>query len=198
MRTVPGVGIYFSTVHALKSSLAKVDATSSLIIGFTARSVACSAMIPFTVIKLRSEVNHKGRPPLASSLPGIWRSEGVRGLTRGLLPTILRDAPFSGIYMMLYERIKTAEWNTYDSALANGLAAGCLASLITQPADVIKTKLQVTTGNKTVLATCSRILSTYGPKGFLLGLGPRLVRRSLMAGLAWSVYERAIKKLGIK
>ena len=126
MRTVPGVGIYFSTVHTLKSKLSRVDATSSLAIGFVARryypplthkcvnpksvnaSVACSAMIPFTVIKLRSEVNQKGRHPLASSLPGIWRTEGLRGLTRGLLPTILRDAPFSGIYMMLYERIKSA------------------------------------------------------------------------------------------
>ena len=37
MRTVPGVGIYFSTVHTLKSKLTKVDATSSLAIGFTAR-----------------------------------------------------------------------------------------------------------------------------------------------------------------
>ena len=90
------------------------------------------------------------------------------------------------------------EWNTYDSALANGLVAGALASLITQPADVIKTKMQVTTGNKSVITTCSRIVSTYGHRGFFLGLGPRLLRRSMMAGLAWSVYERAIKKLGIK
>ena len=70
--------------------------------------------------------------------------------------------------------------------------------MITHPADVIKTKMQVTTGHKTIINTCSRILATYGVRGFLLGLGPRLLRRSMMAGLAWSVYERAIKSLGIK
>lgn len=37
VRTVPGVGIYFSTVHTLKSKLSKVDAASSLAIGFTSR-----------------------------------------------------------------------------------------------------------------------------------------------------------------
>ena len=81
----------------------------------------------------------------------------------------------------------------------NGLLAGGLASLVTQPMDVVKTKMQLQTrGNKTHVRACSRILMRYGPRGFFLGLGPRLIRRSLMAGLAWSVYERAMKTLGIK
>ena len=109
MRTVPGVGIYFSTAHALRSRLGSSgDATSSLIIGCCARSVACSLMIPITVLKLRSEVSERGRLPLASSLRDILRVEGARGLVRGLFPTILRDAPFSGIYMMLYDMIRSA------------------------------------------------------------------------------------------
>ena len=93
----------------------------------------------------------------------------------------------------------TTEWNKLDSALMNGLMAGCLASLVTHPMDVVKTKMQLQTrGNKTLVRACSRILIKYGPRGFFLGLGPRLIRRSMMAGLAWSVYERAMKTLGIK
>ena len=81
----------------------------------------------------------------------------------------------------------------------NGLMAGCLASLVTQPMDVVKTKMQIqTSGYKTIVQACSRILKKYGPRGFFLGLGPRLLRRSLMAGLAWSLYERAMKSLAIK
>lgn len=32
--------------------------------------------------------------------------EGPQALWRGLLPTMLRDVPFSGIYWMGYEKIK--------------------------------------------------------------------------------------------
>ena len=80
----------------------------------------------------------------------------------------------------------------------NGVAAGCIASVITHPADVIKTKMQVSSRTKSISTACSRILNRYGPRGFFLGLGVRMLRRSLMAGLAWSVYERAMKRLGIK
>lgn len=200
-RTVPGVGLYFTTAHTLRSRLASGSGSSSLgpgaslLVGFVSRSVACTALIPVTVLKLRSEVETK----VAASITDIYRVEGARGLTRGLLPTILRDAPFSGLYMMMYDMIRSAEWNKLDSALMNGLMAGFLASLVTHPMDVVKTKMQLQTrGTKTLVRACSRILIKYGPRGFFLGLGPRLIRRSLMAGLAWSVYESAMKTLGIK
>lgn len=211
-RTVPGVGLYFSTAHTLRSQLTSSSGPeTSLMIGFVSRSVACAALIPITVIKLRSEVETR----MTASVTDIYKMEGVRGLTRGLVPTILRDAPFSGLYMMMYDLIRKAgnivitltdtltpdnlEWNKLDSALMNGLMAGCLASLVTQPMDVVKTKMQIQTSRyKTLVQACSRILKKYGPRGFFLGLGPRLLRRSLMAGLAWSLYERAMKSLAIK
>merc|ERR1712027_227164 len=122
-------------------------------------------MIPVTVIKLRTESQNL----IATGFKDIYKMEGVRGLTRGLLPTILRDAPFSGIYMMLYDVIKKSEWNTLDSALVNGVVAGCVASVITHPADVVKTKMQLTTGIKSLATACSRIVAKYGVQGFLLG-----------------------------
>ena len=109
-RTVPGVGLYFTTAHTLRLQLASSSGSSSLgpgaslLIGFVSRSVACTALIPVTVIKLRSELEIK----VAASITDIYRVEGFRGLTRGLLPTILRDAPFSGLYMMMYDIIRKA------------------------------------------------------------------------------------------
>jgi hypothetical protein len=37
------------------------------------------------------------------------------------------------------------------------------------------------------------ILRTEGPRGLLAGSTPRILRRTVMAALAWSLYERAIK-----
>jgi len=82
----------------------------------------------------------------------IWRLEGVRGLTCGLLPTLLRDAPFSGLYLMMYTWTKQAvdpDWIQSSATTAPyvrfscGILAGFGASILTQPADVIKTKMQL-------------------------------------------------------
>jgi hypothetical protein len=92
------------------------------------------------------------------ALRSVSRAEGLRGLTAGLLPTLARDVPFSGLYLMFYERLKQAAAATLMPSgglspqaatgevvhLGCGLMAGVLASLVTQPADVVKTRLQLT------------------------------------------------------
>jgi solute carrier family 25 protein 38 len=93
------------------------------------------------------------------ALRSVSRAEGLRGLTAGLLPTLARDVPFSGLYLMFYERLKQAaaaatlmpsgglspQAATAEVVhLGCGLMAGVLASLVTQPADVVKTRLQLT------------------------------------------------------
>lgn len=50
----------------------------------------------------------------------------------------------------------------------------------------------------TVRKAVSYIWVSSGPSGFFLGLAPRIVRRTLMAALAWTVYESVMKRVGIK
>ena len=50
----------------------------------------------------------------------------------------------------------------------------------------------------TVRQAARHIWITSGVRGFFLGLAPRIVRRTLMAALAWTVYEGVMKKVGIK
>ena len=54
-RTVPGVGLYFSTMHQLRSQVrGKPSALQTLLIGASARALAAATIIPFTVLKTRS------------------------------------------------------------------------------------------------------------------------------------------------
>jgi len=78
-----------------------------------------------------------------------------------------------------------------------GLGAGLLASIVTQPADVVKTRMQ--TGSMSGLV--STVSALYGEKGiqaFTAGLAPRMLRRSVMAAMAWTVYERVNSTLSLK
>ena len=208
VRTVPGVGLYFSSMHQMKTSLCdgRPTALQSALIGSSARALSGSVMIPFTVIKTRFESRAFNYSSTAHALSSILRTEGLRGLTRGLGPTLVRDVPFSGLYLMFYEQLKT--WvpeevsRTQSSAAVHfscGLVAGLLASLVTQPADVIKTRLQLSSGSG--LRLSGAVLQIYrdrGLGGFTTGLVPRSLRRTLMAALAWTVYENMIRSIGLK
>ena len=58
----------------------------------------------------------------------------------------------------------------------SGMTAGVLASLVTQPADVIKTQLQLnntTREGRGVVNTAANILQTEGMKGFTIGFGKK-------------------------
>lgn len=65
------------------------------------RAVSAVLLCPVTVVKTRME--YPCSDPNAviyrntfHALSSIWRAEGPQGLFRGLMPTILTNAPFSG------------------------------------------------------------------------------------------------------
>jgi len=206
-KTVPGVGLYFSSMHYIKTTMydGRPSHFQSIVIGCSARTVAGSVMIPFTVIKTRFESQHYNYRSVGEALRSIMKVEGHRGLTRGLVPTLARDVPFSGLYLMFYEHLKTLTpreiKDRQPSAVhfMSGLVAGVLASLVTQPADVIKTELQLTRGQgRGVFTTAADILNKQGLAGFSTGFVPRALRRTMMAALAWTVYEKMIQSIGLK
>ena len=81
----------------------------------------------------------------------------------------------------------------------SGVAAGMMASVITQPADVVKTHMQLDLAkHRSLLKTIKYIHEKDGLDGFLRGIVPRAVRRTLMAAMAWTIYEEVSKKFGLK
>lgn len=207
-RTVPGVGMYFCSLHWLKKNLSSDEAKAwqSVLLGATARTFSGIATLPLTVVKTRYESGQFQYRSVLQALSSIWKTEGSKGLYSGLAATILRDAPFSGLYLMFFTETKKlvraglgAEQLNPCQTFMCGVLGGSLASVVTQPADVVKTRVQLYpmlySGNTDAVIS---IVKSDGVTGMFKGVVPRTLRRTLMAAMAWTVYEEIMRRLCIK
>lgn len=214
-RTVPGVAIHFSALQTLQQGLlgdTKPTRLQSLALGCTSRCAAGVLLIPMTVIKTRYESGlfayRSGLAGLLSALKSVFRVEGVIGLTSGIVPTLLRDVPFSGLYLMFYTEFKSIAKATNNqkseernppklmyktrNEITNfvcGMCAGLVACAITHPFDVFKTKIQTSRSVQPLAAVIKNVIKSEGLRGMLVGLPARMVRRSVMAALTWTLFE---------
>ncbi|PRP75462.1 hypothetical protein PROFUN_15747 [Planoprotostelium fungivorum] len=202
LRAVPGNALYFFFLHAITSAVSPSTQNSSLsnfIIGGGTRAMVASVLLPVTVVKTRFEVDGGKRyGNTMRAILSIHREEGIRGLFRGWGATILRDAPFSGIYYFVYQKYHVHGQNgsLIQSlphsflTLTSGGIAGIVATLCTHPQDVIKTRLQLQTQDHTNAWEATKtIYRKGGMVGFYRGLLPRIIRRPLVASLTWTIYE---------
>jgi len=207
MRCVPGVGLYFSSLHWLKGAAGVGDTPpgplTAVALGMVARTISGVTMIPMTVIKTRFESDVYRYGCIREAVRQIYQREGGRGFRCGLSATLLRDAPFSGLYFMFYTQLKQLySPELYEGRLSSlchlscGMGAGLMASTLTQPFDVIKTKMQLYPDKfDNIFKVAQYVHAKYGYTGFMKGLTPRLLRRSLMAAMAWTVYEKVMVTL---
>lgn len=195
-RTVPGVGIYFLLFHKAAGGKT-LGTTEALLVGGLTRIAAGTLLIPVTVVKTRWEARGADRQEgLGKALRVLAKGEGLSGLAAGLVPTLLRDAPYSALYLAAFTSLQkllpAQESAVQGDRIAAALFAGLAATTMVHPADVLKTRLQLPGAKPGLLQAAQAVWEERGVRGFLAGIAPRLVRKSLMSGLAWTSYEAAV------
>jgi solute carrier family 25 citrate transporter 1 len=127
----------------------------------------------------------------------IITQEGIQGLYRGVVPTILRQGANSAIRFSAYAQLqslwapepgkKIASWKSFLS----GALAGTTSTILTMPVDVIKTRLQgVDAGKYRGVIDCARqIFQQEGIKTFWKGTTPRLGRVVASSGIVFSIQD---------
>uniref|UniRef100_A0A7S1AMA3 Mitochondrial carrier protein n=1 Tax=Noctiluca scintillans TaxID=2966 RepID=A0A7S1AMA3_NOCSC len=175
------------------------DNRSAVEAALVARGVQTAVLQPFDFVRTCRQGQLFGEVPHLKR--GVWEiivTDKVSSLWRGFGPTLLRDVGFSAVFLTAYQGI-IAETDTDGAgptalvAAAVGAASAALASVVTQPVDVIKTKMQVhhavrssQRGFKQVsFATFRNTLSDLaacGVRGFWTGCAARVVH-SMAGGL---------------
>ncbi|KAI9004131.1 mitochondrial carrier domain-containing protein [Gaertneriomyces semiglobifer] len=214
LRNVPGSGMYFATLKEIQLLLGGLrnatgdrllsDGTVNLIGGAAARVTVGLIVMPITVIKVRYESNLYNYTSTWQATQSILKNEGVAGLFRGFGATALRDAPHAGVYVLFYENCKKLAAGLLGSQstqltpmihMGSGLVSGVAATVITNPFDVIKTRMQLKpTDYPSTLHSISKITKEEGFRGFFSGIMPRLLRKTFSSAITWTIYEEIISR----
>lgn len=171
---------------------------------------------PIELVKIRLQLQNKGKDNRTSHNKGpisvaktIYRTEGIRGLYKGLSITLMRDAHAYGLYFFTYEYVreqlhpecrKTGQESLRTMLTAGGLA-GVVSWLSCYPFDVLKTRLQAQSESSFLskskysgIVDCFRQSVRKEGLGVLWrGLGTTVARAFVVNGAIFSGYEVALR-----
>lgn len=153
---------------------------------------------PLEIVKIRLQVQGELPKARQKSAVRVVRDLGLTGLYKGSSACFLRDIPFSAVYFPLYAKLKMELGDSGVGVLSSGIMAGLVASGITTPADMIKTRLQVEArmGETTysgIIDCASKVYRQEGIKAFFKGFVPRVGRISPQFGVTLLAYENLQK-----
>lgn len=216
----PSAAVSFTIYENLKKSITGEEGDTAdiapvyfILFGATARIFGTACRTPLDLVKQNLQVENqvkddKIRKGFINTIRQIYHQNGLRAFWSGYGVTILRDAPFSGLYFVSYEVMKRSLKRVSgfmfekESVLArdirnlvSGSMAGMIATCFTIPIDVVKTRLQTQAklGNKKYKGLTDAFVQIYreeGLRAFRKGLGPRLMYIIPSAGLTFSIYEK--------
>lgn len=186
---------------------------TSLASGALARGFSATLVTPLELLRTRLQASTSTSS--SRNLTGILlelgrqvKQEGPTVMFRGLVPTLYRDVPFSAIYFAGYESMKRiitgaglGERNAEDGrgkefsvAFISGSTSGILAAIVTQPFDLIKTRLQAEDSQSKkrmsgIMNAMKQIVEKEGSAGLFRGLSPRVAKVAPACGIMIASFE---------
>lgn len=222
--SVPSTVIYFLGYEGMRERTGKllvnlgvgegvVSVTAPLLSGSIARIMAATAISPIEL--LRTKMQYHGPHGSISAVTGLvsqaLRKEGLGLLWKGLVPTLWRDVPFSGIYWVGLESIRKRlnlmvdRWGwerkpgrEFVVSFTAGAISGMMAAALTTPFDVAKTRRQVSLAHQppstpippySLMAQLKEIWRTEGARGLTRGIVPRVAKVAPACAIMISSYE---------
>ena len=178
--------------------------------GFLAAFWSSLALCPTELVKCRlqamresSIIAGKEPPRIApySLTRKILKEEGMPGMFRGLTATFTREMPGYFFFFFAYELTREAltppgktkdEIGAWRTVVSGGMAGVTLWTMIF-PADVIKSRLQVTGSTTPMVTMFKDIYRKEGIMALYNGLGPSIIRTFPATGALFLAYEYSKK-----
>ncbi|EUB63066.1 Mitochondrial folate transporter/carrier [Echinococcus granulosus] len=210
-------GLYFLFYGALKNYAQDGDESKMLGSGeYLALAGVSGAVVlwltnPIWVAKTRMCLQYETlgasyRLTTWSTLMEVWRTEGIRGFYRGVVPGMI-GVSSGAVQFLLYEELRNfyncrCRQRTIDTHLKAseylliGIISKAMVLSLTYPHQVVRTRLQEQHRNYSSLANLLKTIWSYeGARGFYKGLLANILRTAPSGGLMFVIYENCYKWL---
>lgn len=173
--------------------------------GILATVASDAVLTPMDVVKQRLQLPGKRYLGVLDCIRKMLGEEGIKAFYASYRTTVIMNAPYTAVHFSTYEAAKKVlkgispeKANDEDLIvhLIAGGAAGALASAVTTPLDVVKTRLQCQGVNgadrfssSSLVDVVTKIIEKEGPRALLRGLKPRVLFHTPAAAICWSTYE---------
>lgn len=197
----------YGQIQVVQRRFGNEESLSSVFIAGTGAGVFQTiALAPIDNVKIRLQVqtDHKiYRGPL-HCLTTLYRQFGIRGVYKGMVPTLWRDSWSYGVYFAAYEeatkRIKGSAVSASPLQMfISGGFAGIVSWLLIYPVDVVKSRIQedsISHPKYNGMIDCfQKSVKNDGYRVLLRGLSPTLLRTFIVSGANFLVYELVSKSL---
>lgn len=189
-------GAYTLAANQLQDDKGKMGSFQSAAAGtFAGTMEAVLAVTPLETLKTRL-INQN--LPFVSGTADILRKEGLGGIYKGLVPTVAKQSLNQATRFVVYnkyaelmkEYIGQKDLPTQHAVLG-GMFAGTISTIVNQPVDTIKTRLQGSefAKYKGTIDCAVQTVKNEGPLALYKGLVPRLGRVVPGQGIVFGCYN---------
>mmetsp|Transcript_310 Transcript_310/g.1248 ORF Transcript_310/g.1248 Transcript_310/m.1248 type:complete len:286 (-) Transcript_310:101-958(-) len=206
VRSVPNKGILLSSYDTFKFLLEEQVgvANASGIAGAAAGATSVILTYPLDLTRTRIAGVFAGKSTtIFGTLSLVFSTQGVRGLYRGITPTLLGSFPYEAVKFSVFDWIIQLEPLPYKDdtkmhaswSLLAGATGATLAHILMYPNETIRRRLQHPDSVYSNPLDCFyRVAKAEGLTGLYRGLGLSLLRGIPNTGLQFAVYE-TLKKM---
>ena len=170
---------------------------NGILAGASAGFCQVIATNPMEITKIRMQVQATLPKEQRTGLWAVCKDLGLKGMYKGSTITLLRDVPYSMIFFPLNATIQNWYMDEHGNIplgglLVAGMVAGCFASGLMTPMDVIKTRVQAEKGAKLEVKFSQmfvKIFKTEGIRGLYKGAVPRMCVQAPLFSIACTAFE---------
>ncbi|XP_035240107.1 mitochondrial uncoupling protein 2-like [Anguilla anguilla] len=184
------IGLYDSMKQFYTRGSESASIVSRLMAGCTTGAMAVAFAQPTDVVKVRFQAQVRpadGMKRYSGTMDAyrtIARDEGVRGLWKGCLPNITRNAIVNCAELVTYDIIKELilKYDLMTDSLpchfTAAFGAGFCTTIVASPVDVVKTRFMNSPPGQygSAVRCAATMLKTEGPTAFYKGFMPSFLR----------------------